>query len=132
MASTTWGQIVGLYFDSSGAEHGFSYNGSTYTPLNDPSGTNGTAAYGINDAGQIVGVYYDSSVTAHGFLYNGGNYTTLDGPSGNTGTIARGINDAGQIVGYYFDSNGNVARLPLQRRHLHHARRSVGHRWHHC
>ena len=32
-----------------------------YTTLDDPLGTNGTIARGINDAGQIVGYYLDSS-----------------------------------------------------------------------
>ncbi len=70
------------------------------------SGTNGTHAWGINNAGQIVGYYYDSSNAEHGFLYNGGAYTTLNGPLGAGGTQAYGINDAGQIVGDYTDSSG--------------------------
>ena len=54
--------------DSSGLEHGFLYSGGTYTTLDDPLGTEGTFASGINNAGQIVGDYYDSSGTLHGFL----------------------------------------------------------------
>ena len=50
------GQIVGYYFDGSGNEHGFSYNGSTYTTIEPPlTGPDGSFAFGINDAGQIVG-----------------------------------------------------------------------------
>jgi hypothetical protein len=31
----------------------------TYTTLNDPLGTTGTVANGINASGEIVGIYYD-------------------------------------------------------------------------
>jgi hypothetical protein len=34
--------------------------------FNDPLGTNGTIAQGINDAGQIVGSYDDSNQARHG------------------------------------------------------------------
>ena len=116
------GQIVGVYFDSSGAQHGFLDSGGTYTTLNDPvSGAYDTVATGINDAGQIVGNYTDSSGTPHGFLYSGGTYTTLDDPLGTEGTFADGINDLGQIVGYVCGQQRHAARLPLQRRHLHYS-----------
>ena len=44
-----------------GIHHGYLYNGGTYTAIDDPLGTNGTYAQGINDAGEIVGYYYDAS-----------------------------------------------------------------------
>ena len=78
----------------------------TYTTLNDPLGTKGTDALGINNKGQIVGVYYDSSDIPHGFLYSHGHYKTLNDPLGTEGTEAFGINNKGQIVGDYFDANG--------------------------
>ena len=46
-----------------------------YTTLDDPKATNGTQAFGINNAGQIVGGY---NIFAHGFLLSGGTYATLD------------------------------------------------------
>ena len=97
------GQIVGYYIDASKIEHGFLFNGSTYTTLDVP-GAIGTVASGINDAGQIVGYYIDASQIAHGFLFNGSTYTTLDVP-GAIGTVASGINGAGQIVGNYGDAS---------------------------
>jgi uncharacterized membrane protein len=69
-----------------------------FTNLDDPLGTRGTKANGINGAGQIVGTYFDDKSTAHGFLDSGGSYTTLDDPSG-IATDAQGITGAGQIVG---------------------------------
>ena len=40
--------------------HGFLFSGGTYTTLDDPLGTNGTIATGINNTGQIVGTYQDA------------------------------------------------------------------------
>ena len=88
----------------------------TYTTLDDPAATTGTAAYGINVAGQIVG-YYNNSTGTHGFFYNpsGGTYTTLDDPLATSGTFAYGINDAGQIVGTYFTNTGILSRTQRRR-----------------
>ena len=83
----------------------------TFSPIDD--GTNGTAAFGINDFGQIVGTYFDSNgFTGHGFLYNSVTYIPLNSPSG-TDIVPNGINDVGQIVGIYADSSGANSRLPL-------------------
>src|SRR5262249_34723762 len=82
----------------------------TYTTLDDPSSTQDTYAYGINDTGQIVGYYYiGTTASTHGFLRNGSTYTPLDdslavGSAG--GTLAFGINASGQIVGQYADLSG--------------------------
>src|SRR3954454_5089981 len=51
----------------------------TYTTLDDPLGTNGTQALGI-DGNKIVGLYITPNTTIHGYLYNGATYTTLDHP----------------------------------------------------
>jgi hypothetical protein len=65
------GQIAG-YYTTGSVSHGFIYDGSTYTTLDDPlAGPGGTFAYGINNAGQIVGSYNDASgIGSHGFLYS--------------------------------------------------------------
>ena len=99
------GQIVGIYFDSGGAVHGFLLSGSSYTNIDDPLGINGTIASNINTAGQIAGDYIDSSSTPHGFVYTGGSYVTINDPLGTNGTLANGINSAGQVVGQYSDIN---------------------------
>jgi probable HAF family extracellular repeat protein len=84
------GQIVGLYEDSSGTQHGFLYSGGKYTTIDDPLGTVDTAAFGINDAGQIAGYYQDSS-GQHGFLAipvtTPPNATTITLPSSSTGDL---------------------------------------------
>ena len=61
--------IVGYYIDATGFGHGFLYNGSSYTTLDDPLATGVTAAYGIS-GNNIVGVYGDATTGfGHGFLY---------------------------------------------------------------
>ena len=88
-------------------------SGYTYTTLNDPSGANGTVAFGINNSGEIVGYYVDSNGVMHGYLYSNGTYTAVTDPSalidasvGGYGTYAHSINGSGQIVGIYADAGG--------------------------
>jgi len=95
-------KIVGWYVDANGYTHGFLYNGSTYTTLDDPNGVGFTFAQGIS-GDNIVGYYTDHSGKTHGFLYNGSKYTTLDDPNGVGATYAQGI-DGDNIVGWYVNS----------------------------
>jgi hypothetical protein len=98
-------QVVGKYY-TKGNVSGFVYNGTSFTTLNDPLGTAGTAANGTANQ-NIVGVYYTSSQVTSGFLYNGSMWTTLTDPSAGmysgqgTFPFAMYGND---IVGYYQDS----------------------------
>ena len=107
-----FGKIVGGYFDSSGAEHGFIFNTGTgkWTTLNDPLGIN-TECEGINNKGQIVGIYFANGIE-HGFLASKVNgqyvFTDVDDPLGVKGTGALGINNHGEIVGIYYDAGGNL------------------------
>ncbi len=96
--------IVGAYTDATGG-HGFLYNGSTFTTLNDPlAGPRATSATGIS-GGNIVGGYRDANNIEHGYVYNNGTYTTLDDPLGTGGTYVTGVS-ANNVVGYYLDANG--------------------------
>jgi hypothetical protein len=107
--------IVGYYTDTNGVTHGFLFNGSTYTTLDDPNAggpysefyydvTGGTWVCGI-EGNNIVGYYTDNSGNVHGFIYNGSTYTTLDDPNaiyaanGGDGTFTLGISGS-NIVGY--------------------------------
>ena len=59
--------VVGAYIDTSGRDHGFVWQGGSFTPV-DVQGARSTQALGINAAGTIiVGMYADSSTT-HGFV----------------------------------------------------------------
>src|SRR5262249_47463264 len=95
----------------SGRQHGFLFSGGIYTTIDDPLGTHGTMATGINNTGQIVGTYVDSASRQHGFLYSGGFYTTLDEPAATRDPVAPGIKPAGQIVGSFRDASGTHAFL---------------------
>jgi probable HAF family extracellular repeat protein len=70
------GVIVGFYSNSTGL-HGLIDRDGNFRTLNDPHGTDGTLAYGINQRDQIVGVYLNSRDRAHAFLYSHGHYTNV-------------------------------------------------------
>lgn len=61
------GQILGVYVDAGGMEHGFLEVGATFTSIDYP-GAAVTSAWGINSSGQIVGNHYGSDGVAHGYL----------------------------------------------------------------
>lgn len=95
--------VVGQYIDSSNQEHGFLFNGSTYSTLDDPLGAQGTSANSISGT-NVVGSYFDAAGKPHGFLYNGSSFTTLDDPLGSNGTQALGVSGS-NVVGSYVDSS---------------------------
>jgi uncharacterized membrane protein len=100
------GDIVGLYFDSSGNEHGFLLSKGKFTTIDVPEAV-GTGVFGINPEGEIVGGYLDSNFNVHGFLLSKGRFTTIDVPGNTFGTALFGINPQGEIVGAYDDTSGN-------------------------
>src|SRR5262249_18635425 len=95
------GDVVGLYFDASGNEHGFLLRHSEYSTIDFP-GAIATEALGINNQNnfQIVGDYTDSSGRIHGFIWQNGVFTSVDAPFAANLSIT-GINDQGKIVGTY-------------------------------
>lgn len=76
------------------------------TDLGSLSGSNGSAALGINNSGQVVGYSSTSNGYSHAFLYNGGNMSDLGTLGGGSESYSEGINDSGQVVGYAFTSDG--------------------------
>lgn len=100
------GQIVGVYVDGSGVNHGYELSGGKFTTLDVPfTGATATFAYGINNSGEIVGGWIDSDRNGHGFTLIGGTYASFDFPGGYD-TQAFAINSAGEIVGPYNDASG--------------------------
>ena len=106
--------IVGDYYTSFNPtiEHGYLYNGSTFTSFDDPlAGTfngQGTIATGIASNGNIVGYYIAPSGVNHGFLKIGNSYQTLDYPGVINDTFVHGISSTtGKIVGNYADTSNN-------------------------
>jgi hypothetical protein len=106
------GQIVGLYLDSAGQQHGFELSGGVSTSIDFP-GAVGTQALGVNTIGEAVGLYQDTA-GQHCFSLAGGVYSPIDFP-GATYTSVEDINSAGEIVGSYGDSAGHDhGFLPLR------------------
>jgi len=83
------------YTDSIG-EHGFSYNGITYSTL-DLGTQHFTVATSINNAGQIIGYYGSRGGSTVGFLQTNGRFTNIT--TSNAVTEPLGINSSGAIVG---------------------------------
>ena len=98
------GTVVGYYVDSSDAEHGFSWDGTSCTTLDYPD-ANGTVATGINDAGWMVGFYYDGSWVSHGFINKSGTFTSFDYPGGYYLAWPT-IDGLGRITGWYSSNSG--------------------------
>jgi uncharacterized membrane protein len=100
---------VGGYFDGA-TNHGFTFDGSTYTQVDFP-GTAGNFANTINNEGQIVGEYSltDPNVSTgrQGFLF-GSNSLSAVVFAGAAQTEVFGINNNGEIVGDYYESSGTV------------------------
>jgi len=94
-----------LFIDDSSivGQHGFLYDGTSWTTLDKPGATE-TWLYGISDS-NIVGEYKDASQNWHGFFYDGTSWTTLNKP-GATGTVPYGISGS-NIVGEYKDASQN-------------------------
>jgi hypothetical protein len=101
-AINTGGEIVGIYADFGGVQHGFLDKAGVFTNIDESSGT--TTPYDINEAGTIVGLHQTNGKN-HGFSTadGGASFTDFDVPSA-TGTAASGINSAGAIVGQWLDS----------------------------
>jgi probable HAF family extracellular repeat protein len=99
--------VIGSYYDGSGASHGFTLAGSSYSSFDAPfSGATGTTfGTGISQAGSAtVGYFFDAASAQHGFVNSAG-YTQLDAPSA-TATVTTGVNNAGTTVGYFSDAQG--------------------------
>jgi hypothetical protein len=91
--------VVGVYTGAGGLPHGFTYDGSTYTTLDNPLGVKGTWLTGI-DGTNIVGFYADASSVNHAFLYDGTTFTTINPPSGTIPVAPLKI-EGNNIVGTY-------------------------------
>ena len=104
------GEVVGYYYNSNGAYHGFLYSNGGFTELDYPEADAQTAPYAINNAGEVVG-YFNNGSNVEGFIYSGGangTWTALNVP-GASNTYAYGINNEGQVLGDYSDANGEHA-----------------------
>jgi hypothetical protein len=94
LSSIDGNNIVGHYADSSGAQHGFLYDGVTWTMLDVPFlGNYGTRALGVSGS-RIVGWYLPGP---HGFSFDGATWAPLDYP-GSADSSNQAV-DGNNIVG---------------------------------
>jgi probable HAF family extracellular repeat protein len=100
------GQIVGIYLDGDGMDHGFLLDDGVFTPISVPD-SQVTIPFRINDQGRIVGHFNDTRGT-HGFLLADGEFNDIDYPGILGATLALDINNSGQIVGQYTDNEEMV------------------------
>jgi hypothetical protein len=119
------GDIVGVFTDAVGMQHGFLLSGGQFTTIDVPgalagvAGTLPTVARGISPSGEIVGqytapvssapwgspAYYPaagSTACIKGFLYRHGTFSTVLFP-GHPGAIPGRITPDGSIYGCYHD-----------------------------
>jgi uncharacterized membrane protein len=59
--------IVGVFQDSAGVVHGFSYDGQAFGRVDVP-GARATRVFGVNAGGDMVGAFVDDAGRTHGFL----------------------------------------------------------------
>ena len=119
------GDIVGVYTDAVGMQHGFLLSGGQYTTIDFPNAA-ATVARGISPGGEIVGTYTapvsaapwgdpaycpaaGSPACTKGFLYSHGRLSTLLFP-GHPGAIPTRITPDGSIYGclHDFDLMGSM------------------------
>lgn len=102
------GDVVGIYADTSGKQHGYLLRNGIFSTIDFPGATL-TNARGISPDGDIVGSYSTSvgtqpPATIHGFLLSEGNYSEVQFP-GHLGTIAQRITANGDILGCLHDTD---------------------------
>ncbi len=98
------GDVVGMYVDNAGAQHGFLLDKKgTLTALDFPT-ANSTWATGITESGKTIVGYWsiqDASgklLSNHGFIWKDGNFSEVMVES-SADTVIEGINARGDYVG---------------------------------
>jgi hypothetical protein len=104
IALDSTGTVLGYYYDSSDAPHGFTFQKGVYTVIDFPEAIY-TQPSGFTDKGEIVGSYSLSDHIVRAFLYKGGNFSTVVAPGASVTELA-GINGKGASLGYSSAKNG--------------------------
>ena len=112
-AINDWGNTVGFYASTAGANYGFLDEDGVMSSVSDPNTTSSPPVnqlLGINDNGIAVGFYNDSKGNAHAYKWarQTKQFTPID-PPGATSSSATGINDHGTVAGFFTAANGNTA-----------------------
>jgi probable HAF family extracellular repeat protein len=72
----------------------------------EPPGSEGSEAFGVNDAGHVVGTAFEAGGNSAGFIFDGVSYTRVQVFT-TDGTVLHGVNDTGQIVGQAQGTSGS-------------------------
>jgi probable HAF family extracellular repeat protein len=102
------GDVVGIYTDTSGLNHGFLWSGGEFATIDVPE-ARVTAARAIGPNGEIVGTYQrvseSGNIPSHGFLLTAqGKFLSMDFP-GHANTIPQRILADGTVLGCYHDAD---------------------------
>jgi hypothetical protein len=97
------GETVGFYTDTSGVQHGFTFNGTTYTSVTNPNTTTVTQLLGVNDSGTAAGYWTDAAGNFHPFTWVPGTFTAISVP-GQVSAQATDVNNAGNVTGFNMTS----------------------------
>jgi hypothetical protein len=101
------GTIIGYYSDSTGFNHGFTWQNNAFQKIVDyPGAKYGTQLTGINKAGVIVGNYL-SGDHAFGIFYKNGAFSKVVYSGAKSASIG-GINNSGVIAGQVFFTLANM------------------------
>jgi hypothetical protein len=105
------GQMVGLYYDTAGAVHGFLFSNGQYSAIDFP-GAVATEALAINnwEVPAIAGDYTDTGGKVHGFVLLGKQFLPVNAGFAVNLSV-RGINDLAQMTGAY-DLGGALGTAP--------------------
>lgn len=99
------GIMVGFYNDTTGAQHGFEFDGTHFTSFDVP-GCRTPEVEGVDDKGDVSGWCLGQEA---GFEFNPalGALTPIPGPPGVAQARSMGMNNQGQIIGEYSVSGGS-------------------------
>jgi len=104
------GLTAGFYVDNDGNNHGFTYNGSSFSTVDAP-GTAFNQLLGVNDLGVAAG-YSSTDPTGataqRAYITTGGSFLYLDSalPSGAGNNQATGLNNSGWVTGFFLTNSG--------------------------
>jgi hypothetical protein len=97
------GETVGFYIDGTGVNHGFTFNGSTFTDVSNPHTTTVTQLLGVNDSGVAAGYWNDSAGNFHPFTWVSGTFTPISF-GGEVSAQATDVNNGGDVTGFNMTS----------------------------
>jgi hypothetical protein len=91
------GTVLGQYTDAAGAKHGFLYNGSTWSTLDNPYASGADTLFLGISGKTVVGTYFIGLGSGYGFRYDGTSFQKWNCPLGYS-TWACGVSGS-RIVG---------------------------------